>query len=309
MINITETKMRSGSKSIVWRLFGVLILAVITYVYTKKWITTGLITAIHHGIFLMVYYFHERLWLRVKRVQNLTYRSLLKMLTYETLCGNIILGTIAYLVTGSWKQMTAITLTYIGIKHVVYIFNEFVWDKIKTGKTVAAIMSMLIFSSICFADYWNTSAVQYKNFKADVEFRMDNDMYYKHIHLDWHHKLNRHLTLTLSGRESYIKKAMWRVEHKPMLSLTYESGILKNRARMTLRIKEGKDIWRLRNKLTATLSPWFVALEAFFERGRWFRNRYYVGANVTKNLSIFLMRQYTEGEGIWVIGTKLMARF
>jgi len=129
-----ETHARSISKSTIWRIVGVLILATITYVYTQKWIQTGLITIIHHGIFLFVFYFHERLWLRVKRIQSLTTRSILKMLTYEMLCGNIILGTISYLVTGSWKQMTAITLTYIGIKHICYIFNEVVWDRIKRGK-------------------------------------------------------------------------------------------------------------------------------------------------------------------------------
>jgi len=128
-----ETRLRSSSKSILWRVLGVLILATVTYAYTRKWITTGLITIIHHGVFLLVYYFHERLWLKVKRIQNLTHRSLLKMLTYETLCGNVILGTISYLVTGSWKQMTAITLTYIGIKHMCYVFNEFIWIKIKIG--------------------------------------------------------------------------------------------------------------------------------------------------------------------------------
>ena len=129
-----ETRLRSSSKSILWRVLGILILATITYAYTRKWITTGVITAIHHGVFLVVYYFHERLWLKVKRIQGLTHRSLLKMITYETLCGNVILGTISYLVTGSWKQMTAITLTYIGIKHMCYIFNEFAWDKVKRGK-------------------------------------------------------------------------------------------------------------------------------------------------------------------------------
>jgi len=129
-----ETRLRSSSKSIIWRILGVLILATITYAYTRKWITTGVITVIHHGVFLLVYYFHERLWLKVKRIQGLTHRSLLKMITYETLCGNVILGTISYLVTGSWKQMTAITLSYISLKHILYICNEFVWDRIKVGR-------------------------------------------------------------------------------------------------------------------------------------------------------------------------------
>lgn len=129
-----ETRLRSSSKSILWRAMGVLILTAVTYAYTKQWITTGVITVAHHGVFLVVYYFHERLWLKVKRIQGLTHRSLLKMLTYETLCGNVILGTISYAVTGSWRQMTGITLTYIGIKHVCYMFNEFAWDRIKAGR-------------------------------------------------------------------------------------------------------------------------------------------------------------------------------
>lgn len=129
-----ETHPRSFLKSLIWRGVGILILATVTYAYTQKWITTGLITLIHHAVFLLVFYLHERLWLKIKRVGNLTIRSILKMLTYETLCGNLILGTITYLVTGNWKQMTAITLTYIGIKHICYVWNEFIWDRIKSGK-------------------------------------------------------------------------------------------------------------------------------------------------------------------------------
>ena len=124
---------RSALKSFIWRIMGVIILAAITYAYTQKWIQTGLITVIHHGIFLFIFYFHERIWLKLKYPINLTMRSIAKMLTYETLCGNLILGTITYLITGDWKQMTAITLTYIGIKHICYIWNELIWKKIKWG--------------------------------------------------------------------------------------------------------------------------------------------------------------------------------
>ena len=129
-----ETKKRSALKSVIWRICGVIILAAVTFGYTGNWITTGLITVIHHGVFLFVFYFHERIWLKFKRPVNLTWRSIAKMFTYETLCGNIILGTITYMITGSWKAMTVITLTYIGIKHATYIFNEFIWKKIKVGQ-------------------------------------------------------------------------------------------------------------------------------------------------------------------------------
>ena len=127
-----EMKKRSALKSFIWRIVGVIVLAAVTYGYTGNWITTGLVTVIHHTVFLLVYYLHERVWLKVK-LENMMWRSLAKMFTYETLCGNVILGSITYLITGNWKQMTAITLTYIGIKHVIYVWNEFIWKKIKWG--------------------------------------------------------------------------------------------------------------------------------------------------------------------------------
>jgi len=131
---LKELKKRSALKSFIWRIVGVIVLAAVTFAYTGNWITTGLVTVIHHATFLLVYYLHERAWLRVK-LDNVMWRSLAKMFTYETLCGNVILGTITYMITGSWKQMTAITLTYIGIKHVIYVWNEFIWRKIKWGKS------------------------------------------------------------------------------------------------------------------------------------------------------------------------------
>ena len=128
-----EEQKRSVLKSVIWRILGVIVLASVTFAYTGDWITTGLVTVIHHGVFLLVFYLHERAWLRVK-LDNLMWRSIAKMFTYETLCGNIILGTITFAITGSWKQMTAITLTYISIKHVMYVWNEFIWKKIKWGQ-------------------------------------------------------------------------------------------------------------------------------------------------------------------------------
>jgi len=127
-----EIKKRSALKSFIWRIVGVIVLAVVTFAYTGNLITTGLVTVIHHGVFLFVYYLHERAWLKVK-LENIMWRSIAKMFTYETLCGNVILGSITYMITGSWKQVTSITLTYIGIKHVIYIWNEFIWRRIKWG--------------------------------------------------------------------------------------------------------------------------------------------------------------------------------
>ena len=123
-----ETRLRSAVKSVIWRIMGVIILAAITYAFTGSWIQTGLVTVIHHSVFLVVFYLHERVWLRFP-VTKMLKRSLWKMLTYETLCGNIILRAITYFVTGDFKTMTAITLTYIRTKHICYVLNEYVWKK------------------------------------------------------------------------------------------------------------------------------------------------------------------------------------
>ncbi len=126
---MSETHLRSASKSVIWRIVGVIILAAITYAFTRSWIQTGLVTVIHHAVFLLVFYLHERVWLKFP-IKRYLLQSILKMITYETVCGNIILGTITYMITGSFATMTAITLTYIGIKHVCYVANEFVWKRI-----------------------------------------------------------------------------------------------------------------------------------------------------------------------------------
>jgi uncharacterized membrane protein len=127
-----ETKTRSAVKSFIWRIVGVVILACVTYFYTRKWITTTWITFLHHGIFFFVFILHERFWLHVDFTG--LKRKLLKMMTYETILGNFILGIICLVITGNVQKMSQITITYIAIKHAIYVFNEFLWDKIHWGK-------------------------------------------------------------------------------------------------------------------------------------------------------------------------------
>ena len=117
-------KKRSALIRFIWRVVGVIVLAAVTYGYTGNWIKTGLITFIHHAVFFLVFYLHERIWLKIK-LESKSWRSIAKMFSYETLCGTIILGLITYIITGNVKQMTEVTITYIGIKHVIYVWNEF----------------------------------------------------------------------------------------------------------------------------------------------------------------------------------------
>lgn len=127
-----ETKIRSSIKSIIWRLVGILVLAIVTFLFTKSWIQTTWITFLHHGIFLFVYYFHERFYTYVT-IQGFK-RKLIKMVTYETILGNFILGIITLIIIGDVQKMTQITITYIAIKHLLYMINEIWWEKIKWQK-------------------------------------------------------------------------------------------------------------------------------------------------------------------------------
>ena len=128
-----ETHGRSFIKSFIWRIVGVLILGSVTYFYTRHWIQTSWITFLHHGVFLFVFWGHERFWLCVN-IKGMK-RKLCKMFTYETILGNFILAIISLIITGDVQTMTKITLTYIGIKHFVYIWNEILWDRIAFGKS------------------------------------------------------------------------------------------------------------------------------------------------------------------------------
>jgi len=53
-------------KSITWRIIGVFLLGGITWWITHDWKEMTLITVLFHSIRMVMYYFHERIWLRVK---------------------------------------------------------------------------------------------------------------------------------------------------------------------------------------------------------------------------------------------------
>lgn len=122
-----DSHLKSVSKSIVWRIIGVFWLAMITWLFTRNLVQTTLTTFIHHSIFLVVFYLHERAWVNSKIKPKLKFA--IKALTYEIILGNVILGLITYFVTGSVKEMTAITLTYIQSKLVLYYVYDWLWSR------------------------------------------------------------------------------------------------------------------------------------------------------------------------------------
>ncbi len=131
---IKETHKRSMIKSVIWRLIGVVVLSTITYLVTKNWIQTGLITIIHHISFLLGYYAHERFWVwigdRVTGKKKYIYRVIL----YEIILGFLVLGTITWLITSSWLAVSLITPIYIFNKIWMYVVYDKIWNKVKWGK-------------------------------------------------------------------------------------------------------------------------------------------------------------------------------
>lgn len=61
-----ETRKRSIVKSIVWRFVCVVVSIVISYFLTTKWDIAIAIGSSYNITTMVLYYFHERMWNRVK---------------------------------------------------------------------------------------------------------------------------------------------------------------------------------------------------------------------------------------------------
>ena len=128
-----ESHTRSMVRSIIWRIMGILILALITWIFTQSFIQTGLITILHHTAFIIIYYLHERLWQFIGDRITGKKRSLLRAFLYEIILGHCVLGLISLFVTGSWLKVSLITITYIENKLWIYCVYDWIWKKIKWG--------------------------------------------------------------------------------------------------------------------------------------------------------------------------------
>ncbi len=128
---LKESHRRSITRSIIWRIFGILFLAFVTYLYTQNWITTTLVTVLHHGTFIFVYYAHERFWLKISWLRNSKWKPFARVFVYEIILGNLILGIITFCITGNLQTMTTITLTYICNKYWMYYVYDYIWSKTK----------------------------------------------------------------------------------------------------------------------------------------------------------------------------------
>jgi len=124
---MTDSRLKSALKSVIWRVIGIFWLAAITYLFTRAWVQVGLVTLIHHAVFVVVFYLHERAWIKSRMRPKIKYA--VKAVTYEVVLGNLILGLITYAITRNPYHMTMITFTYIQSKLVLYFFYDWAWSR------------------------------------------------------------------------------------------------------------------------------------------------------------------------------------
>jgi uncharacterized membrane protein len=61
-----DSRIRSITKSITWRITGIWVLLALGYIITGSWEKASAISITFHLVRIVLYYVHERLWLRTK---------------------------------------------------------------------------------------------------------------------------------------------------------------------------------------------------------------------------------------------------
>lgn len=121
-----DNKKRSLVKSIIWRLIGVAYLWIISFIFTGSMPISTAITFVHHSMFLVVYWLHERLWLRSP---SFAMKGWVKGFTYEIIIAIPIMLMINFFFTQSWASALGISISYTVSKVGLYIIFEALWNK------------------------------------------------------------------------------------------------------------------------------------------------------------------------------------
>ena len=65
-----DGRLRSVIKAVTFRIIGVLVLATVAWFVTGNVVKTTMIALMYHVIQTVVYYLHERLWVKIKWGKN-----------------------------------------------------------------------------------------------------------------------------------------------------------------------------------------------------------------------------------------------
>ena len=60
------TRKRSLAKTVLWRVICIVVSIVTTFAFTNKWDLAVAVGTVYNVITMVLYYFHERLWNRIK---------------------------------------------------------------------------------------------------------------------------------------------------------------------------------------------------------------------------------------------------
>jgi uncharacterized membrane protein len=60
------TRKRSLAKTLLWRAICIVVSIVTTFAFTNKWDLAVAVGTVYNVITMVLYYFHERLWNRIK---------------------------------------------------------------------------------------------------------------------------------------------------------------------------------------------------------------------------------------------------
>ncbi len=64
-----DSHQRSLIKAFGYRTMGIILLATLTWIFTRDFIQMGLITGVYHGLSVIGYYIYERLWTYIRWVK------------------------------------------------------------------------------------------------------------------------------------------------------------------------------------------------------------------------------------------------
>jgi uncharacterized membrane protein len=60
------SRKRSLAKTVLWRVICIVVSIITTFAFTNKWDLAVAVGTVYNAITMVLYYFHERLWNRIK---------------------------------------------------------------------------------------------------------------------------------------------------------------------------------------------------------------------------------------------------
>jgi len=126
-----NSKKRHIAKTITWRIVGTIDTILLSWVISGNPFTGLKIGFAEVTTKMLLYYFHERVWFRV-RIASSRKRHILKAVTWR-MVGTIDTMLLAWIITGNPLTGFKIGLAEVITKTILYYLHEEVWYRINFG--------------------------------------------------------------------------------------------------------------------------------------------------------------------------------